>query len=142
MAGPSRLGISPGRGAMSDWLLTATIYDDSHDNRGQAFTMLWHGQWVPRLLRHDEGSKDGVAISPGLNDGWRGRGHSVQMQCAIIDVETSLKTGEVPPEPQVQAMYMQTLGHAAALWTTHSHTDSDPRYRIVVPFDDLIPLKQ
>jgi hypothetical protein len=75
------------------------------------------------LCRHD---KDSVSEITGIT----------------LDVETSKKTGEVPPsfEEIVAILDEKMKGKAYLLYTTHSHTLEFPRWRLFVPFNSPIKL--
>lgn len=75
------------------------------------------------LYRHD---KDSVSEITGIT----------------LDVETSKKTGEVPPsfEEMVAILDEKMKGKAYLVYTTHSHTPKFPRWRLFVPFNSPIKL--
>jgi hypothetical protein len=50
----------------------------------------------------------------------------------VLDIETSKKTGEVPPALDELAEKIRAHGWTAAIWTSHSHTPDDIRYRVVL----------
>lgn len=121
--------------------LTATVYQDNHDRWGRQYTGAWSTFWAPRLARHDEGEKIGVAISPGLTDGARGKDHVTHRTLVALDVEIQ-NTGQVPPDPKLFFQLAQIKRTAMAIWTTHGHTPLLPRYRIVIPLDVPIDLRK
>lgn len=57
-----------------------------------------------------------------------------------LDIELNSKTGEVPPPFAVAIEFLEELGVAYAAWTTHSHREDSPRYRIVVPISPDLEL--
>jgi len=116
-----------------------TIYGDAHDRWGRRYSMQWP-DLAARLCDHREGAKDGSAISPGLTDGVRGRDHITHRTLVALDVEADKSTGQVPPSPQTLALYIKTLRIAAVVWTTWSHSEEDPRYRVIIPLDKPIDL--
>src|SRR5262245_45473708 len=115
----------------------ATIVQDREDTVGRLYEMPL-GLWAQRLVRHDEGVKDGVAIVPGIHDGQRGRGRMRWRTAVVLDIETDIRSGEVPPDFDVTMMFARTLGHLAFAWTTYSSTPRDERYRIYVPLSQPI----
>lgn len=56
---------------------------------------------------------------------------AVTAACLDIDGKES-----IPPPPAVATARLEALGLAAALWTTHSHRPTAPRYRIVAPLSE------
>jgi hypothetical protein len=50
-----------------------------------------------------------------------------------LDIETNKATGEVPPSFEEAVARVKAEGLAGALYTSHSHVASAPRYRIVLP---------
>ncbi len=56
-----------------------------------------------------------------------------------LDIETSKKTGEAPPAPIEAVQRLQARGLAGVVYTSHSHTPADTRYRVVMPLSAEIP---
>ena len=60
-----------------------------------------------------------------------------------LDCETNHQTGIIPPAFETVVERLKTAGWAAAAYTSHSHTEDAPRYRIVLPLshqiDPLVP---
>lgn len=125
-----------------------TFFRDAHDRWGQRANTTWQ-QLVDRLGRHDEGTKDGPALTcatfnyvdPYTEHG-RGRGNSTLATRSLIalDIETNKDTGVVPPPPDAFPDLLRAKGLAAAIWTTHSHTPDEPRWRAVFPLSRPIDL--
>jgi hypothetical protein len=55
-----------------------------------------------------------------------------------LDCETNKLTGEVPPPFAEAVERVETTGDAAVIYTSHNHTVSAPRYRIVLPLSEEI----
>ncbi len=116
--------------------ITFTVYENKTSRKGSQVTMGW-ASWVPDLTTyHRRKSKDGTAIVLGLiPDGERRAKKNVQSVHAIgIDVEH--KT-----EEQIEAALAILEPYEYVVYTTYSHTDEEPRYRIVVPFADPVDPK-
>lgn len=120
-------------------VISATMFADSHDNVGRAFTTTW-GKLAERLSRHDEGPKDGAALACATFNGRRGNSSLVARSLIALDIETNKITGEVPPAPQDMAGILASKRLACVVWTTHSHKASEPRWRAVFPLSKPIPL--
>ncbi len=106
--------------------------------------MTWLG--LKDLLgKRREGGKDGPNIvlarfAPEPNGAVHRLKEKVLARTAIaLDCETDKKTGEVPPPVQEVVARLEAKGWTAALYTSHSHTDAAPRYRIVLPLTAEIP---
>jgi hypothetical protein len=56
-----------------------------------------------------------------------------------LDIETSKKTGEVPPMLNEALGRVVAMGLAAVGYTSHSHKPGDTRYRLVLPLSQEIP---
>lgn len=100
-----------------------------------------------RLSIHQEGEKDGLALTcaafkrdvlPGY--GIRGNANLLSRSLIALDIETSTATGEVPVPLPAVADYLAAKRLAAVLWTTHSHTPEEPRYRVLMPLSAPFPL--
>lgn len=126
--------------------LDFTVFRDSHDRWGRPVAVPW-AALAQRLSRHEEGEKDGLALAcasfkrdvlPG--HGIRGNANLLARSLIALDVETSTQTGEVPPPMAAIADFLAIRRLAAVLWTTHSHTDAAPRYRVLMPLSAPFPL--
>lgn len=122
-----------------DLVINLTFFADSHDNVGRAVTTTW-GKLAARLTRHDEGNKDGPALACATFNGRRGNAALVARSLIALDIEANKITGEVPPAPQDMAGILAGKRLACAVWTTHSHTAAEPRWRAVFPLSKPIPL--
>lgn len=123
-----------------------TVFRDSHDRWGRPVTSTWQAL-AQRLDRHEEGEKDGLALCcasfrrdvlPG--HGIRGNANLLSRSLIALDIETSRDTGEVPPPLDAVADFLAVRRLSAVLWTTHSHTEAEPRYRVVMPLGGAFPL--
>lgn len=116
-----------------------TIFRNAHDNRGCEYRTPWSA--VGRQLsQHQEGAKDGTAIACGTFSGTRGRASLVARTLIALDVEAPKGASVQPPPPTNVASRLEALGATGTVWTTHSHADSAPRYRVIVPLSEPIPL--
>jgi hypothetical protein len=115
-----------------------TIFQSSHDNRGREFRTPWSALGR-RLTQHQEGAKDGTAIACGTFNGTRGRASLVARTLIALDVEAPKGANIQPPAPADAAARLEALGLTGTVWTTHSHTDVAPRYRVVVPLSEPMP---
>jgi hypothetical protein len=115
-----------------------TIFQSSHDNRGREFRTPW-SVLGRRLAQHQEGAKDGTAIACGTFSGTRGRTSLVTRTLIALDVEAPTGARIQPPAPADVAARIEALGLTGTVWTTHSHTDVAPRYRVVVPLSEPMP---
>lgn len=122
-----------------DLVISATMFADAHDNVGRAFTSTW-GKLAERLSRHDEGTKDGPALTCATFNGRRGNTTLVARSLIALDIETNKITGEIPPHPADMAGILAAKRLACAVWSTHSHQTSEPRWRAVFPLSKPIPL--
>ncbi len=109
-----------------------TYFANSHDRDGRPVTATWENI-AQRLCVHREGDKDGPAIAAAMFSGTRSRANLIMRTLVALDIETSKATGAVPPDPQVIVDLLTQKHLASVLWTTHSHTPADPRYRVVMP---------
>lgn len=127
--------------------ISCTFYRDAHDNLGRRVETTWD-RLIERLSRHDVGTKDGPALTCATfntgQDRWgkavtRRNDLLVARSMVALDIETSKTTGEVPITFDAMADYLAVRRVRAACWTTHSHTLSEPRYRILLPLDAALP---
>lgn len=117
--------------------IECTFFRDSHDRWGQRVATTWD-KLAERCARHDEGTKDGPALSAGLFDGPRGNATLTHRTLVALDIEEHRTTGEVPIAAQEMADYLTVRRIKSVLWTTHSHTADKPRYRVVLPLAEPI----
>lgn len=117
--------------------IECTFFRDSHDRWGQRAATTWD-KLAERCSRHDEGTKDGPALSAGLFDGPRGNATLTYRTLVALDIEEHRTTGEVPIAAQAMADYLTVRRIKSVLWTTHSHTADKPRYRVLLPLAEPI----
>jgi len=116
-----------------------TIFRNAHDNRGCEYRRPWSALGC-YLAQHQEGAKDGPAIACGTFSGTRGRGSLVARTLVALDVEAPKSAILQPPAPADAAARLEALGLTGTVWTTHSHADVAPRYRVIVPLSEPMPL--
>ena len=108
------------------------------------------GRVVVRISgpRRERDDKDGPCFVPGcLAPYYSGDDKHVRRQRRFVqartlialDIETHKTTGEVPPSPSEAAQCLQAHGLAGVVYTSHSHTRADNRYRVVMPLSAEIP---
>jgi hypothetical protein len=119
--------------------VTYTIFRNAHDNRGCKYREPW-AALGRQLAKHQEGAKDGPAISCGTFSGTRGRGSLVARTLVALDVEAPKGASVQPPAPADAAARLEALGLTGTVWTTHSHANVAPRYRVLVPLTEPMPL--
>lgn len=114
--------------------VTFTVYANKTARRGKPVTQSW-GEWVVDLIEHERReSKDGPAIIAGVVPEDKRRGKN-NVECAhAIGLDIEKKTDE-----QLVAVFDALAPFEYVLYTTHSHTAADPRFRIFVPFDKPVP---
>ncbi len=112
---------------------------------GTLIQMTW-GDLVERLSRRRQGEKDGACFAPatfelkpdGIHVG-RTKTSALSRTAIVLDIETSKKTGEIPPPPIEALSRARGMGLAALVYSSHNHRPgSDPRYRVVIPLSDEI----
>jgi hypothetical protein len=83
---------------------------------------------------HEIGLKDGTAIICGLFLGDGRKGEALVGRGSIaLDIEANKGSGEIPPDPKDVIALLKKKRLAAALWSTHSNSATDLRYRILMP---------
>jgi hypothetical protein len=109
---------------------------------GPAFGAMERLNWpqlADLLSQRREGPKDGPNVvfsrfKHELDGRVRRLKSNVEARTATaLDIETSKKTGEVPPPMAEAERRIRALGWRAAIYTSHNHTAAAPRYRIVMP---------
>jgi hypothetical protein len=121
---------------------------DTGKPKGPAYGFPFHVTWSEFTAAfHDrrEGSKDGGNFIPARfkleGDGQRVRRKAANLiaRTAIaMDIESSKKTGEIPPDLGAAVEIVQREGWAAVVYTSHNHSAAAPRYRVVVPLSEEI----
>jgi hypothetical protein len=116
-----------------------TRWSSQYDRQGELFDLPWE-RVAKRLAMHTLGTKDGTAISVATFAGTRSTDNLAARTGIALDVETNKTTGEIAPDPQHVHQRLAARGLAGVVWTTYSHTPGEPRYRVVVPFDQPLAL--
>lgn len=84
--------------------------------------------FAKRLTSFDVGEKDGPGfMTCARNEPRRGKGAAIAADMLCLDIEKG-----APPFDDVVVM-LDLFGWNYAVYTTHSHTPEEPRYRVVVP---------
>ena len=93
-----------------------------------------------RFLNRREGDKDGINFVPAKFRSEQGgklvrrlKENVIARTAIALDIETNKKTGEVPPSFAAAVKLVREQGWTGAVYTSHSHTNDAPRYRIVIP---------
>lgn len=118
--------------------LACTFYRSSHDNEGVRVETTWP-RLIDRLSRHEQGDKDGPALACATFNGLRRNANIIARSMIALDIEASKTTGEVPITWDAMADYLVAKRIRAFVWTTHSNTVRDPRYRILMPLSEPVP---
>ncbi|MDX7777914.1 DUF5906 domain-containing protein [Aeromonas hydrophila] len=105
--------------------ISAVMGRNARDNHPTPFELD-----LEQLLTHVEREdKDGPYFGPYKlgGDGTRNAANVVAYSAIVLDVDKRAEAIEI-----VKSL-MDAYGHSAALYTTFSHTEQEPRYRLVVP---------
>jgi len=100
--------------------------------------LAWH-QFTDLLTRRREGKKDGPNVVFSrfkVEDDGRVRRvkKNVEARTAIaLDIETNKKTGEIPPPLGEVERRIKKIFWCAEIYTSHSHQEQAPRFRVVLP---------
>lgn len=121
--------------------IQCTFFRDSHDRIGVRSDVSWRSL-ITRLVRHDEGDKDGPAICAGLFTGPRGNASLTHRTFIALDIETHRTTEEIPKAPEAMADFLRLRRIESVVWTTHSHTVDAPRYRVLLPLAEPMLFQQ
>jgi hypothetical protein len=103
------------------------------------------GAFVALFRDLREGGKDGCSFIPATfapePDGRvrRLKANVLARTAIALDCETNKETGEVPPRFADAVARVKAQGCAGVVYTSHNHTPSAPRYRVVVPLSEEIP---
>ena len=103
------------------------------------------GEFAALFRSRREGSKDGSSFIPATfapePDGRvrRLKANVLARTAVALDCETNKETGEVPPRFADTVARVKSLGWAGVVYTSHSHTASAPRYRVVVLLSAEVP---
>jgi hypothetical protein len=137
--------------AATDSLPLHLAWFENQGNRGEPAlgdpeTTSW-GNFTSIFEWRREGGKDGPNFIPGRlklePDGRQVRrlkGHLLARTAVALDIETSKKSGEVPPSPNEAIERAKALDLTMLLYTSHNHKPGDPRYRLVFPLSaEMVP---
>lgn len=133
---------------MSDPIISISQFGTAKP-KGPAFGDLHHIRWSDfsaSFGHRREGEKDGPGFVPCSfvleADGRRVRRieqNLVARSAIVLDIETSKRTGEIPPKPAEASRRAAMEGWASVVYTSHNHRpDADIRYRIVCPLSEPI----
>ena len=110
-----------------------TAFDNERDNVGVVESVPW-ADLATQLVDHKVGAKSGPCLACGTFNGTRAKTTVGSRSIIMLDIE-STKTGKVPPPPQDVAARLEELDLSATVYSTFSHSDDAPRYRVVLPLD-------
>lgn len=113
------------------------LFANNEDRWGRGHAHLWL-EVATSLARHHEGAKDGWALTCATFTGARGNVNLDRRGLIALDIETSKTTGAVPPAPADIVPLLAAKGLAGVLWTTWSHTSTEPRWRLVMPLSKAL----
>lgn len=109
--------------------ISFTIYPNMTAYRGTVVTQPW-AEWTKDLLDHDRRpTKDGPAAVFGVIPDNKNRAKKNVVECNAIGIDIEHKT-----EEQIETALATLEPFEYVIYTTYSHTDDDPRYRVVIPF--------
>ncbi len=101
------------------------------------------GTWgeLAALLAHGHQERDdkdgpGVVLAE-MSKPYRAAANVARFDAVLMDMDSHGDTQ--PPHPEDAADMLAAAGLAGVIYTTHSHTDDAPRYRVVVPLAEPIP---
>ena len=114
---------------------SVTTFKKLTDTVGTVQRVAWE-RIVSKLTQHEVGERDGSLFCGAEFHGSRERANVYARHLYILDIETSKRTGEVPPELEAVRQALMMLGWAAVIYSTWNHEPEAPRYRVV-----LLPAK-
>lgn len=114
---------------------SVTTFKKLTDTVGTVQRVAWQ-RIVSKLTQHEVGERDGSLFCGAEFHGSRERANVYARHLYILDIETSKRTGEVPPELEAVRQALMMLGWAAVIYSTWNHEPERPRYRVV-----LLPAK-
>jgi hypothetical protein len=131
-----------------DLPISISVFPTAMPSSGEAVGRIVNTTWgkvVSRLSQRREGLKDGPCIAPatfephpdGVHVGRKKNG-AMSRTMIMLDIEFCKKTGEIPPSPAVVADRIAGMGLAGAIYTSHSHTDELPRFRVALTLSEPI----
>jgi hypothetical protein len=138
---------APGQPIAEETPITVSIFPTAFPT-GPAYGTMTHSAWADLatlFLNRRVGNKDGRCFIPATfaqepDGAVRRLLANVSTRTAIaLDCETNKLTGEVPPKFANVVERIKNQSWAAAVYTSHSHTQAAPRYRIVLPLSAEIP---
>ena len=125
----------------SDSTVEITVFTSVKDNTGSVARTIWP-TFVDRTTNHRVGPKATKLIAGALFCGTRAQKNVLSRTCYLLDIETNKATGEVPPDADYVRAEMQKRGWAGVIYSTHSHTQEAPRYRVALPPETAIDINQ
>ena len=125
----------------SDSTVEITVYASVKDNTGSVARTVWP-TFVDRTTTHKEGPKAGKLICGALFSGTRAQKNVLTRTCYLLDIEPNKATGEVPPDADQVRAAMALRGWAGVIYSTHSHTQEAPRYRVALPPETAIDINR
>lgn len=125
----------------SDSTVEITVFTSVKDNTGSVARTIWP-TFVDRTTNHRVGPKATKLIAGALFCGTRAQKNVLSRTCYLLDIETNKATGEVPPDADQVRAEMQKRGWAGVIYSTHSHTQEAPRYRVALPPETAIDINQ
>jgi hypothetical protein len=115
--------------------------------KGPAYGEMQHMTWATftgLCQQRREGEKDGQCFVPATfrpepEGRVRRLSANLSARTAIaLDIETNKVTGEAPPSFDETTARIEAEGWAGVIYTSYSHTDAVPRYRITLPLTSKI----
>lgn len=133
-----------------DTLLHISWFDAAVEVEGPAYGDAENIRWdnmTSVLQNRREGEKDGPNFVPARFVPQKHRGYvrvrrlkaNLKARTAVaLDIEANKVTGEVPPGLKTVAERLRASRMSAVLYTSHSHTPHDTRFRVVLPLSEEI----
>lgn len=121
------------------------FFRNSRTASGKAERVTWDKLRAVVLRPRRQGPKVGRSFVPARlksqgNGQVRRRRPDVEARTMIVlDVERNKVTGELPPSVQEAVRRIEAMGWEALVYTSHSHTEAEPRYRVMLRLDREIP---
>lgn len=112
--------------------LAVAFFLNKNDNQPKQQYLGW-SEITEKLTTHQQRQrKDGAAFSPVRYraDALRSNGGVDAVTMAVVDIDRGVAFEESE---------LRLQGYAYIAYSTHSHTEEEPRYRIVIPFQEEVP---
>ena len=117
--------------AYNEGKLTLTVFPRANNPHGEIKETTFED--LPEFFFPKSGEKDGPGFSAArFKNNHRGKDNLLSTTMIVLDVEANKETGEVPPGIEEISQRLKKQGFRSFLYTTYSHTEVSPRYRVVI----------